>query len=299
MLPTFLIIGTAKAATTSLYYYIGQHPDVFTSSIKEPRFFHFAERPIPTAGPGDTWSNRNTVQGWDDYRALFTEGGAAIARGEASPVYLYSPHAAINIKECLPNVKLVVVLRDPSERAYSHYLHLRRDKREPCDHFRDALSSEPSRIEMGWEWSWHYRGLGYYNAQVERYDALFSTDQLRVYLYDDVIRDPSPVVQDIFDFIGVDSSFEPDTRSRMNPGGLPKNNRLYDIVTQYNHPLRKLVRPLLPEPVRTRLLTRLQKKSLAKPTLPPEVRADLIRGYRDDIERLQGRIDRELSAWLN
>ena len=298
MHPTFLIIGTAKAATTSLYHYVGQHPNVFMSPVKEPRFFHFAGQPISNAGPGDTWSNRKTVRNWNDYQALFVGGESANALGEASPVYLYSPHAASHIKKHLPDVRLIAVLRDPAERAYSHYLHLRRDAREPCEDFLEALSREAERVRVGWEWSWHYRSLGFYNAQLDRYAKSFSPDKIRVYLYDELISNPVPIVEEIFDFIGVDSSFIPDTRSQMNPGGLPSNEPLYNIATQYDHPLRKAVRPFVPEAVRTRLLTRLRKRSMARPQLPSEARTDLVRGFHDDIEQLQERIGRDLTAWM-
>lgn len=297
MRPTFLIIGTAKAATTSLYHYLTQHPGIFMSPVKEPRFFHVEGQAPAPAGSVNEGMNPETVYTLADYEALFAEAHPEQARGEASPVYLYSPRAAARIHHHMPDARLVAVLRDPADRAHSHYLHLRRLGREPCEDFAEALAQEEARIAAGWEWSWHYRRMGYYDAQLARYAARFGPEQVRVYLYEDVQQDPDAVVRNLLAFIGADPDIAVDTAAEYNTGGAPGSGLLYGMATRYDHPLRRVLRPLIPERLRPRLLGRLRRKALPRPTLDPAVRADLVRGYRDDLLRLEERLGRDLSAW--
>src|SRR3954452_17434204 len=121
-MPNFLIVGAAKSGTTSLYYYLKQHPQVFVSPVKEPKFFAYEGEKVVYRGPGDAENNRRLVNNLADYRALFGGANGAKAIGEASPVYLYSPKACERIRHYLPDAKLFVILRDPAERAYPSFL---------------------------------------------------------------------------------------------------------------------------------------------------------------------------------
>ncbi|EPZ44556.1 hypothetical protein N007_10785 [Alicyclobacillus acidoterrestris ATCC 49025] len=159
LLPNFLVIGAAKAGTTALYRYLSQHPEVFMPSIKEPNYFALANREVRFQGPGDDRTNRSSITRFADYQALFDEADGYQAVGEASPMYLYTADAANRIHDLIPNVKLIVILRDPVERAHSAYLHLRRDEREPLANFADAIAAEEERIAKHWAPMWHLRGV--------------------------------------------------------------------------------------------------------------------------------------------
>jgi hypothetical protein len=298
LLPTFLVLGAAKAGTTSLYDHLRQHPEVFVTRVKEPRFFAYDGRPLPAGGPGREWIHDATVADPAAYEALFDGAAGAKARGEASPVYLYSAHAAARIAARVPDARLVAILRDPAERAFSHYLHLRRDAVEPCDSFAEALAREPERIAADWDWSFHYRAVGFYDAQLARYAARFPPENLHVELYEDLAEDPAAVARRVFSFLGVDDAFAPDVRARLNAGGVPKEGAAWDVATRYDHPVRRLLRPLLPHRLRLVLLSRVRARALARPALDPAVRAALVAGYREDLLRLQDRLGRDLSAWL-
>jgi len=296
VLPTFLVIGTAKAGTTSLYDYLRQHPGAFMSPVKEPRFFAYDGRPLPAGGPGGF--HGRTVMDPAAYEALFDGAEPGQARGEASPMYLYSALAADRIAARVPEARLVAVLRDPAERAFSHFLHLRRDELEPCATFAEALAREPERIAGDWDWSFHYRALGLYDAQLARYAALFPPEQIHVVLYEDLARDAVGVAQGVYRFLGLDDTFAPDVRAKLNTGGVPKEGAAWRVASTYDHPLRRVLRPFLPHRLRLALLSRLRERALERPTLDPKVRADLVAGYRDDVGRLQTRLGRDLSAWL-
>ncbi|ARA92987.1 hypothetical protein AWN76_007330 [Rhodothermaceae bacterium RA] len=295
--PTFLIIGAAKAGTTSLYRYLAQHPQVFMSDPKEPRFFAY-EGGLPAfGGPGDHHAHRHTATTWEAYTALFAAASAP-ARGEASPIYLYSPEAPARIRHYLPDAHLIAILRNPADRAYSHYMHMRKDGREPLRDFRQALAAEPQRIADGWEWSWHYARVGFYHQQLRRYLQFIDRSRLSIYLFEDLQQDPLGTVRSIFERIGVDAGFEPDVSQRYNPTGIPRSRRLQRLIQTPDHPLRRLSRRILPESVRDRWLNAVKHRNLDKPPLAPEVRADLVQRYREDLLRLQDLLDRDLSAWL-
>lgn len=299
-LPNFLIIGAAKSGTTSLYRYLRQHPDVYMSAVKEPRFFAYAEDPPPMNGPGDERTNEaaGAVYTRDAYRQLFAEATTETAVGEASPNYLYSATAPRLIHEHLPEARLIAILRHPVERAYSHFLHLVRSGREPLRDFGAALDAEPERIAAGWEWSWHYRHMGYYGEQLARYLEHVDREQLTVYLFEDFTADPVALAQDIFRVLGVDDAFVPDTSMRYEASGVPKSDRFQRFLLNPDHWIRRISRFLIPEPVRERLLIRMKNVNLEKPPLEPDVRERLTAAYRDDVLRLQDLIDRDLSAWL-
>jgi len=299
-LPNFLIIGAAKSGTTSLYRYLRQHPDVYMPAVKEPRFFAYAADPPPMNGPGDERTNEaaGAVYTRDAYQQLFAEATTETAVGEASPNYLYSATAPRLIHEHLPEARLIAILRHPVERAYSHFLHLVRSGREPLRDFGAALDAEPERIAAGWEWSWHYRHMGYYGEQLARCLEHVDREQLTVYLFEDFTADPVALAQDIFRVLGVDDAFVPDTSMRYEASGVPKSDRFQRFLLNPDHWIRRISRFLIPEPVRERLLIRMKNVNLEKPPLEPDVRERLTAAYRDDVLRLQDLIDRDLSAWL-
>lgn len=298
-LPTFLLIGAAKAGTTSLYHYLKQHPDVFVTAEKEPGFFAFEDDPLRYRGPGDERLRTFVTTTLSAYTALFQPRRHEAAAGEASVVYLYDAEAPERIRRYVPDVRLVAVLRHPVERAFSLFLDHRKAQREPCSLFAEAVAAEPERIQAGWEWSWHYVQHGFYHQQLVRYYDRFSADQIRVYLYEDLCERPHDLLSDLFAFLGVDRTFRPDLTARHNVSGFPRN-RLIEAALKRPNPFKHLVQRTTPLAWRRRLTrTRwFQRATLRKPSLPGEVACDLTARYRDDILRLQDLIDRDLSHWL-
>jgi hypothetical protein len=307
-MPTFLIIGAQKSGTTSLYEYLKEHPQIHMSPIKEPRFFAFeGERPN-FRGPGDQELYKDVVSDLQGYRALFQGASKEMALGEASVVYLYLPRTPERIRHYIPDVKLIAVLRNPIERAYSAFLHLTRDRKEPLRDFGPALQAEDERIQNNWGPIWHYKQIGFYYAQMRRYYDTFEREQIRVYLYEDLSNDPKGMLKDIYEFLGVDNKFVPDVRRRHNVSGVPAHKHWYAMYTflQSQSSIKSLVRPLLPKGLRRRLFTQVysristspQNHAVVRPPLPVEVQQQLTEVYREDILRLQGLIGRDLSNWL-
>jgi hypothetical protein len=298
-LPNFIIIGAAKSGTSALFRYLRQHPDVYMSPVKEPYYFAFMGRQPDTRGPGDVVND--SVIHFADYVALFDGVTTETAIGEASPSYMYIPETAERIHDQLPDAKLIAILRQPAERAFSAYMHVVRDERETIMDFRKALAAEPQRIADNWGPIWHYKQTGYYYDQLARYYELFARDQIQVLLYDDFKRDSLSTVQSVFRFLAVDDTFEPDVSVKPNVSGLPKSNVVKQVQTSlFNrpNPIRWASRRVVPEHLRWRLTDTLRNRNLVRPALPADIRQELTQQFREDILRTQDLIDIDLSHWL-
>jgi hypothetical protein len=305
-LPNFFIIGAAKCGTTALYHYLDQHPQIFMSPFKEPKFFALEGEKPDFRGPADRWGiNRCPFTDIEAYLALFRDASGEKVLGEASTLYLYSRKAPERISNRVPDAKLVAVLRNPVERAYSAFLHMVRDSREPLSDFAQALGAEDARIADNWGPVYHYRRRGYYYPQLRRYFDRFDRDQIQVYLYEDLKSNPAGMARSIFGFLGVDDAFTPDVSAELNVSGIPKNENLQALylLLRKPNPLRAALRPLFPARVRSRMRKRalagIRKRNVAKPPqMSPEIRAELTEAYREDILKLQDLLQRDLSGWL-
>lgn len=304
-LPNFFIFGATKSGTSSLYFYLKQHPDIFMSGVKEPHFFGFEpDQEVWEVRNGENQKNGYVVTDFSEYQKLFEAGAVAKARGEASVMYIYLEGTAERIYAQIPDAKLVAVLRNPVERAYSAYLHRIREGDEPYESFMDALEAEPKRIAEGWAPLYHYQNMGFYGEQLKRFYAQFPKEQLKVFLYEDLETEPERVIRDIYAFIGIDPAFKPNTKTRHNISGVPQSKLIHQAhrFLKKPHPLKEFGKALLPGPLRGRvkrqLLSRLETQNLRKPPLGPEAKARLINAYREDIGVLQELLGRDLSHWL-
>jgi hypothetical protein len=309
VLPTFLIIGAARSGTTSLWNYLKQHPQIYGSPTKHTRFFALEGEGSNFRGPGPRdvripWARntgaRRVVADIQSYRALFRGVTNETAIGEASHSYLYTPTAPERIRHHLPGVNLIAVLRNPIERAYSHFCHLVQTGREPLTDFTQALREEEARVRDGWWPDFHYTRLGFYHAQLKRYFDLFGRHQIRIYLYEDLDSRPIEMLQDIFRFLEVDDTFTPDVSLRYNASGSVRNKALHTMLLELSL-IRPFIEPLLSERQRRRVLhtaSELKKRNFDKPRIPLEVQRSLAETYWEDILNLQQLIHRDLSAWL-
>ena len=203
-LPDFLLIGAPKAGTTALHAALAGHPELFLSRVKEPKYYLCGDSPPPTyTGPGDAHSNREWVWQRRRYLDLFADAPDHARCGESTPFYLYHRDARRRIATDLPNVRLVAVLRDPVDRAYSNWMHLWSDGLEPCADVVEACAREQERVDAGWAPFWHYRGLGSYGRQfADLYDHV-SPDQVLVLRYRDLVDEPQATLNRVCRFLGV------------------------------------------------------------------------------------------------
>ncbi|MDJ0898378.1 MAG: sulfotransferase [Xenococcus sp. MO_188.B8] len=298
-MPNFLLIGAQKAGTTALSHYMKQHSQIYISPIKEPGFFDFEGQKPNFLGPGDRELFSHVSTDIESYRRLFQGVSNEIAIGEATTWYLYSSRAPERIQYYIPNVKLIVILRNPVDRAYSAYLHVIRDGRELITDFAQALLEEETRINQNWEYLWHYKQMGFYYAQLKRYFDLFNKNQIRVYLYEDLKDNPVALMQDICRFLNVDETLITGSPPRRNVSGIPKNKFLDYLLKKQNFKwLKTPFKLFLSSKMRENIIVNLNNKNLIKPQISPAARIQLAKMYREDILKLQELIERDLSSWL-
>lgn len=293
-LPNFILIGAPKCGTTSVYHYLQQHPDVYMSPMKEPQYFTFVSGNAPTGGfRSKLYKPQPAVTELKAYEALFAAAGNARAIGEASVSYLYSQDAPHEMHALIPDVRLIAILRNPAERAFSNFLQARRHGREPLETFEAALAAEDERVRAGWGYIWHYFRKGLYAEQLGRYRAEFAPEQMLVMLYDDLVRDPRAFMRRLHGFVGVRDDFEPDLTVSSNVSGMPKG-RITAAVLPPAMALGRYWLPLVPDATKQWMRQRLLAK---KPQMPPETRQVLIARYEDDMRALEQMLDRDLSHW--
>jgi hypothetical protein len=289
MLPNFFVIGANKAGTSSLHRYLGQHPDIFMSRIKEPYFFaHEGELPpdTPFRKQMEAASTR------EQYEALFAAAEGAIAVGESSTGYLPNAIAARRIHEEIPDARLIAILRDPSDRAHSAFAHARREGKEPLRDFEAAIDAELS----GCRWR-SYVALGRYSQGLTNYFERFPASQLKILLYDEYSDEPVAVLREIFGWLGVDPTFTPDVSRRFNVSYIPKSDAVSSALRRPS-PLRSLARAGVPMSARRWLQRKAVRLNSARPEpLDPPTRARLVELFDADIRRTEALLGRDLSSW--
>lgn len=290
ILPNFLLIGAAKSGTTSLYNYLHQHPQVFMSELKEPRFFIYEGQQISD----NDLVNRKTVTDINDYHSLFQGVTKELAIGEASG-YLASADAADRIKKYLPNVKLVAILRNPVDRAFSHHTFAVQKGFENEVVFQAALEKELQGTN-DCQYTRTYIHQGMYHKNLLPFYRNFPPENIKVVLYEDLVQDRIGLIKDIYTFLNVDPSFVPDLNVRMNKSGIPKHRKLYELY-QKGSVLRDIVRSLLPKTYRGKLNRWIENRSLRKLHFPDELRHELAEYFKEDITGLEMLINRDLSGW--
>src|ERR1041385_2049400 len=263
-LPNFLVIGSSRAGTTSLYHYLKQHPAVYVPPVLEPRFFAFEGDPLNYRGPGDELLRERVVTRLEDYAALFDNVRKEVALGEVSPAYLSVASAADRIRHYIPDARLIAILRNPVERAISSFRLEVLEGFETLALLEDAIEAEEQRLLDHWAYPWGYRPRGFYYAQLKRYFERFPREQIRVFLYEDWSAGDAALMSEVYRFLGVDDSNVLAPAERQNS------------TDPSRFAARQRVRPVVSEEIRTRLLAE----------------------YREDIQRLQELIDRDLSTWL-
>ena len=297
MNPNFLIIGAARSGTTALTHFFKQHPQIFMSEPKEPHFMAFANREVNFKGPGDeSLMNRITVTKLEAYQQLFAAAQNKVAIGEGSVSTLYYHDQSIpNIKRYTPDAKLIVIFRDPVERAFSSFMYMTSRGLEPLKEFEAALDDEDRRIDEGWHHIWHYVRMGHYAPQIAAFQKAFDRSQMRFYLLEDLQADPMPLLKDVFQFLGVDDTFQPETDREINRSGKPKNRLVQTAMGLLGRTvtLKRAIKTIIP----ARMREKIKAANLEHPEISKAARARLSRLYQDDIIAVEDLLGRKLNAW--
>lgn len=297
--PNFLIIGAARSGTTALCNSLQQHPQIHISSLKEPHFLAFQGQTLNFAGPGDgVLINSPAVTTFDDYQKLFSAVDNQTAIGEGSVSTLYYHHKSIeNIRRYTPDAKLIVLLRNPIQRAYSSFLYMTAHGYEPFADFERALDDEQRRIDANWHHIWHYTRMGFYSRQLSCFHDGFGPDRLKILLFEDLKSDPQGTMHELFTYLDVDPKFPTVTSTEVNRSGVPRSRVLQHVLYRVNQ--RRGVKRLLKAVVPLRLREWVRRANLTRPEMPSSARERLKDVFREEIGQLQQMLNRDLSHWIN
>jgi hypothetical protein len=311
--PNFFLVGASKAGTTSLYNYLSQHPQIFMSPVKEPHFFADEVRKENFApenrkkldrweaafrdylrSPMSTRFPSGPVSDWHDYLKLFQCAGDRPVIGEASPCYLWSRTAPGNIAAQFPDAKIVMVLRNPAERAFAQHLHTLSFATVPIS-FQEQMDAarRSTRRQIGDLYP--FLEFGFYGEQIERYFNLFARDKIAIFLYEEFRSDPLNLIRNIFRFLGVDETFVPDMSERHMTARVPRSFGLNRFLRQSG--IRDLAGTLVSPALRGVMSTAVFRPRTAM-ALDPLDRTRLVDFYRDDIGKLSTLLGKNLSEWL-
>jgi hypothetical protein len=299
-LPDFLVIGVPKAGTTALHAALSRHPELFLSRVKEPKFFLSEGPPPARGGPGDAQTYQEHVWRRPDYEGLFDAAPDGILRGEATPFYLYDLDAQNRIRRLVPKAKLVVLLRNPVDRAHSNWTHLWAAGLEPERDFVRACALEDERRLAGWAPFWHYVAQGRYGEQLEHLFGLFPREQVLLLRYRDLRDSPVATLDRVCEFLGVETGLL---------DVIPAENVTPFVAdTWVNAALRAVLRTggqigaHFPVPVRQAvrrpLLSALRRERGGRPTLSPEQRRAVLPYFAADIARLEQLTGLSYADWL-
>jgi hypothetical protein len=277
--PQFVLVGVPRAGTTSLYNYLSQHPAVAVSAIKEVNFLAY---PGPDAAQRSVPWLRFRVTTIHQYQQQFANAGRRVSI-DVSPSCFFSAVSIDRIRQFAPAAQLFVVLRDPVQRAYSAYWNRVRkgyETRAP----EEALSLEN-----------HVVRRGFYSQRLGQFIDEFGADRLRVWLFDDLINEPTDFMRRMFEYLGVASDHEVDARRVFNAAATPRSGVTRAI--QGRPALRRRVRLTLPKRAR-RVAKRVYQRGLdIPPPIPASVERSLRSLYASDISRVSALIGRDLTAW--
>lgn len=294
--PSLIIGGAPKSGTTALYYYLMQHPGFFLSEKKE---LHFFSRPLlerTIAGPGDRYILAEIPKNFEEYLSYFNRCGKNQISVDISPSYLIFPEAADNIFRQLPDARIVFLLRNPADKAFSQYLHLLGTGREHLS-FKEALKTEDIRQLKGYAAIWHYRKSGFYAQILEHYLRVFGRESVKIFYYEEFHSDPARVLNEICDFVGTEQGFNFEPVTDINRSGAPRSAlvaKLFLAPNSFSYLLRRVVPISLGRTVRKFLK---ERNTGAKPVLSDELRLSLLADFRDDILRVEQLVGRP-SGWI-
>jgi len=278
--PHFFIVGAPKAGTTSLYQYLSQQPAIFLPGTKEPHYFS------PQLARELDMEHVGTES---EYLALFAGAGPDQLRGEASTGYLRSTEAAPGIKARAPDARIIILLREPGERAFSHYLMRWRAggfRMSLADGLANHLRDDPEyRL---------FRQVvlepGYYAAPVARFIDAFGREAVKTIIAEEFFANPRAIVEDTLAFLGISGATVSSTVQQYNDFLAPRGPLAMGLLRQKRH--LRFLRPLVPAQLKWRIVRSVFNKPATKPALTPEERALLNQVYAEDVRATRALLGR-------
>lgn len=301
LLPDFLIIGAGKSGTTSLDFYLNQHPGIFMPEVKEPNFFAYESHSLLDFSDADTRKHyEDSITDIKSYVALFENADESSLIGEISNTTLYMPHALEAVKKYVPNAKLIVILRQPAERLFSRYTHLLRVNKVPTSNFEEDVFNKQSiwwmRADLVQE--------GFYAKHLTKFYEHFAAENIKVLLFEDLMQDAQGTMKKITDFLAV-APFNFETGTQFNKSGKIRNQSMNTLVG-HDSIIIKSLKSTVPSIYRKikenktfkKFVENLRSNNIEKVKLGTELKNKITREiYHDDINSLEKLINKNLEHW--
>ena len=310
--PNFFVIGVAKAGTTSLYHYLNEHPEIYFPPIKETNFFarhdldfnnfrkdfkHNTNMDIGKyiADGMPRMVHAANVRKEEHYLALFTPAQNEKALGEICNSYIFCPKSIQAIYDFNPRAKIVVILRNPIERAFSGYLMNLREGKTLEKDFITEIERDEAAQPKGWGITFNYLEMGLYGQQIERLYQVFPKEQVKLLWFEDLKSNKSELMKELCVFLGVDPNFELGNEQKSNAASLPRFSYLNYLIAQTGF-LRKWARRALPDFVKKMVLN-VMYSDKGLPKMSWKEFDYLLNYYKSEIQILEQLTDRDLSNW--
>lgn len=279
----FFIVGAAKSGTSSLVNYFSQHPSIFFPSIKEPYYY--------VDGFG--------INSQAEYDRLYKKSCNYKIMGDASTGYLFEPGCAEKIKSDSPEAKILISLRNPIDMAFSLWRYMSMVGNE-ADSFECAIKQTDHRktkdfIEnaAAWPKNYLYMDRGKYFGQVNRYINVFGTDNVKVIIFEDWIKNIDHICIDLFNFLGVKSDVEIHHSIKKNQGGIAKFKFLHQLL-QNEYPVLKKMIPVEFRDRARKFVRDINRKDSSEEIIQPETRNELRQIFKEDVNRLGKMLNKKL-----
>ena len=284
--PNFIIAGFPKCGTTSLHHYLSEHPQIFMPSQKELHFFTYEILSKLKNGPKDGAVKKIQIQDSKKYLDFYRNVKNEIAVGDASPSYINYLNQFLKIKEYLEDPKFIIVLRDPINRAYSNYLHLKREQRETLT-FKEAVNRENKRIKDKYSDFWYYKFNSTYYDKILKAKETFK--EVLILTSEELNENHEATMKKVYKFLDVDCDFITKRKSnRFNKGGYYKKNLFTKIIFQpskFKNLIKKFIKPT---PSLKILLARVAFLFRAKTEeIDEETVLYLTKHFKDEVKKLK------------
>lgn len=282
--PNFFIVGAIRSGTTSLYEYLKQISSIYMPTIKEPNYF--------TASIDKKQLFTKPISSEKKYLSLFKNVKNEKAIGDASPTYLWDPKSAKLIYEKIPKAKIVIILRNPIDRAYSHYLMLygRGVLKTPFE----QIISDSKKIPHD-DFSGRVINAGFYSEQIKRYFEVFPKNQIKILIFEEFVKNTKESVGNILDFLDIDDEPPDSTNTIYNQFTEPRGGISSSILK--NKIIKNVGKQFLPMSVGESMMKNILGKKSIKPKLSEKMYESLENIYRKDIIKVETILDRKVS-WL-
>ena len=242
--PNFIIAGFPKCGTTSLHHYLNEHPEIYMPTQKELHFFTYNILSRLNNGPKDAIVKKTHIDNIEKYLNFYNNVRNEIAIGDASPSYINYPSQFKKIKENLNDPKVIIILRDPINRAYSNYLHLKREQRETLT-FKEAIIKEDERKTNKYSDFWYYKFNSTYYEKIIKAKETFS--DVLILTSEELSNNGEATLKNVYKFLEVDDTFKlKGNFNNFNKGGYYRQNIFTKIIFQpsiLRNTIKKLIKP--------------------------------------------------------